>query len=402
MITGNKISKEKTVDSTRKIIGKATDLKIKSLKPQSKPYKNAIDRNLSLIVYPTGVKAFRMRLYKSKGESTKTLGRYPELKLKKAIELANKQRHLQTYPSYQRSDGYSDKTFGECTALWLQTLDVTPKHLKNQSSKIETYLSKEFSNMKLTDISPRMVLNAMIRIQTTGKIELALRCLNIMKQVFGYASLDNKISHIDFSALRKYLKKPKVKNFAAVTTKPKLRQLIHKIRECQSSEVVKLALECGMHWFVRPGELVKLRWSDINHEQNFIAFTPLKNGDPNVIPMSVQTHALLKKLEPLVAGSEFLFQSPVKPINTPIDSGTCTSVLRDFEDVDHVMHGFRATARTMLEEIHRERYQLIEKQLSHKVRDANGRAYNRTEFLEDRTLMMQKWSDFLTELEQAA
>ncbi len=58
-------------------------------------------------------------------------------------------------------------------------------------------------------------------------------------------------------------------------------------------------------------------------------------------------------------------------------------------------HGFRATARTMLDEVLKHRVDIIEQQLAHAVKDPLGRAYNRTTFLDDRVSMMQKWADYL-------
>jgi integrase len=61
-------------------------------------------------------------------------------------------------------------------------------------------------------------------------------------------------------------------------------------------------------------------------------------------------------------------------------------------------HGFRAVARTILDEVLGVRPDFIEHQLAHAVRDPNGRAYNRTAHLPERRKMMQQWSDYLDSL----
>ena len=61
-------------------------------------------------------------------------------------------------------------------------------------------------------------------------------------------------------------------------------------------------------------------------------------------------------------------------------------------------HGFRATARTLLDEVLNVRPDIIEHQLAHAVRDPNGRAYNRTAHLPERRKMMQHWADYLENL----
>lgn len=64
-------------------------------------------------------------------------------------------------------------------------------------------------------------------------------------------------------------------------------------------------------------------------------------------------------------------------------------------------HGFRAMARTILDEVLGERVDLIEHQLAHAVKDPNGRAYNRTAHLPARRKMMQTWADYLDRLRAA-
>ena len=61
-------------------------------------------------------------------------------------------------------------------------------------------------------------------------------------------------------------------------------------------------------------------------------------------------------------------------------------------------HGFRAMARTILDEVLGFRPDFIEHQLAHAVRDPNGRAYNRTAYLPERRKMMQEWADYLDQL----
>jgi integrase len=63
-------------------------------------------------------------------------------------------------------------------------------------------------------------------------------------------------------------------------------------------------------------------------------------------------------------------------------------------------HGFRAVARTILDEVLGFRPDIIEHQLAHTVKDPNGRAYNRTAHLAERRVMMQRWADYLDELKQ--
>lgn len=65
-------------------------------------------------------------------------------------------------------------------------------------------------------------------------------------------------------------------------------------------------------------------------------------------------------------------------------------------------YGFRAVARTILDELLGFPPHFIEHQLAHAVRDPLGRAYNRTAHLAERKKMMQQWADYLDELKRSS
>jgi integrase len=83
-----------------------------------------------------------------------------------------------------------------------------------------------------------------------------------------------------------------------------------------------------------------------------------------------------------------------------ISENTVNAALRNIEDEKEVMtaHGFRAMARTILDEVLGERVDLIENQLAHSVIDPNGRAYNRTAHLPACRQMTQRWADHLDQI----
>jgi integrase len=86
-----------------------------------------------------------------------------------------------------------------------------------------------------------------------------------------------------------------------------------------------------------------------------------------------------------------------------MSENTVSAALRSMGYAKEVMtaHGFRAMARTMLDEILEDRVDLIEHQLAHAVIDPNGRAYNRTAHLPGRRTMMQRWANYLDKLRTA-
>ncbi|NTW88601.1 MAG: site-specific integrase, partial [Desulfobulbaceae bacterium] len=151
--------------------------------------------------------------------------------------------------------------------------------------------------------------------------------------------------------------------------------------------------------FVRPGELQKMEWSQIDFETSTwsIPAELMKMKQPHLVPLSSQALEILRKLQPVTGHGQYVFSGRG---TRPMSNNSINAALRYLGyDGDTVTgHGFRATARTMLDEVLGFRVDLIEHQLAHAVRDTNGRAYNRTSFLDERRRMMQAWADYLDRL----
>ena len=151
--------------------------------------------------------------------------------------------------------------------------------------------------------------------------------------------------------------------------------------------------------FVRPAELRKARWDDIDLGAAEWRFIASKTGTPHIVPLSTQAVEILRDLQPVTRRSEFVFPG-VRSAKRPMSENTINAALRYLGyDGDVITgHGFRAMARTVLDEVLGFRPDFIEHQLAHAVRDPLGRAYNRTAHLAERTKMMQAWADYLDSL----
>jgi integrase len=151
--------------------------------------------------------------------------------------------------------------------------------------------------------------------------------------------------------------------------------------------------------FVRPGELRTALWGDIDLKLGEWCFVTSKTKLPQIVPLSTQALAILNDLRPITCDSPFVFPS-ARTNQRPMSEVAILAAMRRMELPKEELsgHGFRATARTMLEETLGFRYDIIEQQLGHAVRDPNGRAYNRTMFLDERRKMMQAWADHLDKL----
>jgi integrase len=164
---------------------------------------------------------------------------------------------------------------------------------------------------------------------------------------------------------------------------------------------VQCCLRIAPHVFLRPVELRLAEWQEFDLEAASweVPAVRMKMKRPHIVPLSAQVVEILRELHRLTGDGQFLFRgrNPRKAISDNTVNKALRSMGYSTQD-DITGHGFRAMARTVLDEILGFRVDWIEHQLAHKVRDANGRAYNRTAHLEGRRQMMQAWSDYLDKL----
>jgi integrase len=155
--------------------------------------------------------------------------------------------------------------------------------------------------------------------------------------------------------------------------------------------------------FVRPGELRQAEWADIDLEAAEWRFASSKTGQPHIVPLSTQAVEILRELYPLTSRGRYVFPS-ARTTERPMSDNAILAALRRMGIPKDEMtgHGFRAMARTVLDEVLGFRPEWIEQQLAHAVRDPLGRAYNRTAHLEGRKAMMQAWADYLDRLKTGA
>jgi integrase len=156
--------------------------------------------------------------------------------------------------------------------------------------------------------------------------------------------------------------------------------------------------------FVRPGELRKATWDGFDLDKAEWQYLATKTKTKHVVPLASQAVKILRELHALTGQRQHLFpggRDPKKPMS---DAAVNAALRRMGYDTrtEITGHGFRAMARTILEEQLGVRPEIVEQQLAHTVRDPLGRAYNRTTHIADRKKMMQRWADFLDELKAGA
>jgi integrase len=278
---------------------------------------------------------------------------------------------------------------------------------KNNRSKrmLEKNISPWLGNKPITDILPKHILDCLRRVEDRGTIETAHRTLQITGQVFRYAVATGRVDRDLTPDLRGALPPAKGEHFAAITEPKQVAELLRAIDTYQGSFTALCALRLAPLVFVRPGELRAAQWNDVDLEAKEWRYLVTKTNVQHIVPLSTQAVTILKELQPLTGHLQYLFPSERTPRGDRcMSENTINAALKRLGYGKDVMtgHGFRAMARTILDEILGWRVDFIEHQLAHAVKDPNGRAYNRTAHLPERHKMMQAWADYLDGLKRGA
>ena len=391
---------------------KLTVQAIKHAKPAPKTRKLFDGGGLYLEVSPKGRKWWRLK-YRFGGKEKKlALGVYPDVTLKEARDRRFQAKKLLEDgidPGERRQSirkeikTQSANTFELVAREWFSGQEST--WAKSHSSKVIGRLEKNvfpwLGKKPINSITPQQILEVIRRIEARGVLETAHRSLATCGQVFRYAIATGRAERDATADLRGALPPIKRKHFAAVTEPDQVAALLRQIHGYSGSVVVRCALQLAPLVFVRPGELRMAKWEDIDLDAAEWRYVVPKTGTPHIVPLSRQAIEILREIEPLSRDGKFVFPSHRSSKgNRAMSDNAILAALRGMGIGRDEMsgHGFRAMARTMLDEILGYRPDLIEHQLAHQVRDPNGRAYNRTTHLAERKQMMQDWADYLDRL----
>jgi integrase len=249
-------------------------------------------------------------------------------------------------------------------------------------------------------LAPQL-LEVVRRIESRGALETAHRALANCGQVFRYAVATGRADRDLSVDLRGAMPPVKTTHFAAMTEPDEVGKLLRTLDGYEGTLIVRSALRLAPLVFVRPGELRQARWVKFDLDKAEWRFTVTKTNTQHIVPLSRQAVEVLKELKPLTGSGLYVFPSARSPKgDRAMSDNAVLAAMRGMGISKEEMsgHGFRAMARTMLEEVLVFRPELIEHQLAHQVRDPNGRAYNRTAHLPERKKMMQAWADYLDEL----
>ena len=389
-----------------------SDKAVKNAKPTEKAHKLFDARGLYLLITTKGQKYWRLKYRIDNKEKLLALGVYPDVTLKMARQRRDDARRLVADgidPGQQRKAIKATKKEQEQNSFELIAREWFVKNQRvwrqSHGSKIIRRLERDIfpylGNRPVAAIEPPDLLKVIQKIERRGAIDTAHRAMQNCGQIFRYAVATGRAKRDPTNDLRGALTPVNGGNFAAITDPNEVGALLRMIEDYDGTPVVQAALKLAPLLFVRPGELRTAKWCDIDLEEALWSFRVSKTDTDHIVPLSQQAVAILQDINPLTQHSEFVFPS-ARSSNRPMSENAILGALRRMEIPKEKMsgHGFRAMARTILDEVLEFPIHIIEQQLAHEVRDALGRAYNRTKHLKQRIIMMQKWADFLDKLRE--
>lgn len=253
---------------------------------------------------------------------------------------------------------------------------------------------------EMDSIEPPEILALLRRIEARGAIDLAHRTRGIIGQIYRYAIATGRAIRNPAADLIGAIPAAQVQHYPAPTNPLEVGAMLRSFDAFTGTAHVRVALHLAPMLFVRPGELRRMEWSELNLDERewCIPAGKMKTRHPHIVPLARQTITLLKELPEV---GKFVFPNAGKDKSKAMSQAAINTALRrsGYDTKSEITgHGFRAIARTLLHEKLRFNPEVIEDQLAHVVADPHKGAYNRTKFIDDRRKMMQAWADYLDEL----
>ena len=405
----------------------SSDRSISSHKPEDKKYFVAVKNHpkLFLMVRPTETKSWMYRYYppSNSKQSIISIGIYPSISYARACEVWREYEDLLSKgidPKFHREEikkrfiSRTKNSFNHFAWEYFDSLDKTQKSntLIRKKGRLDL-ICKYIGDEPISDITSPKMLEVLLDIQANslnkdGKpTDKAERCAGIASDVFVYAGARGFCTSDPAALIKSQLAKSSYGHRPAVTKPKDLAKLLKAIETIEGDPNTINSLRLLALLFVRNGDLRRMSWADLDLETGRWRLKPLKGqGKVNmvkdmVVPLPRQAVAILSEQQKINGHTEYVFFSQTAKKHQIISDATANKRLKDlgYKDI-HCAHGFRATAKTILQEQLKYPLVLVEMALGHTTKDPNGTAYGRFEYIDDRSNMMQKWADYLDALRE--
>jgi len=389
--------------------------KIQNATAQKKTVRLFDGRGLYLEIAPTGSRWWRFKYRFAGMEKRISLGVYPDVGLKKARDRRDEMRKLVADgidPSAARKQqklmalDATANTFEAVAREWFE------KHSANWEAsysvkllaRLEANVFPWLGDRPIRDIKPPELLSVLRRVESRGVLETAHRLMNYCGNIYRYAVATGRAERDISSDLRGALPPSTPQHHASVTDPEGVAALLRAIDGYRGSNVTRYALQLAPLVFVRPGELRKAEWNEVDFEAGEWRIPAermkMKMKTKHIVPLSSQAVAILRTLQPLTGKGHYVFPG-ARSRERCMSENTVNGALRrlGWSGSEMTGHGFRSMASTLLNEQGWNR-DAIERQLAHTERNSIRAAYNYAEHLPERRRMMQAWSDYLDGLKR--
>jgi integrase len=393
-----------------------SDLKCRQAKYQTAGGNRLFDGGgLYLESLPSGSRKWRLKYRVNGKENRLTFGDYPGVSLAEARQRRDAAKRLLgdgIDPAQQREIDKqgaavaAENTFEVVAREWfaIRVSGWSPGYVKKTMQQLERDLFPHLGKMPIASITAPYLLTVVKKVEARGTSEMPRRALDFCGMIYRYARATGRASSDISEGLSDMLKpRPPVAHYPHVT-EAQLPELLKRVERYVGQPETKLAIKLLMLTFVRTAELRRARWVqfDIPAKEWRVPSEQMKgdkrqkaSGIPHIVPLSRQTIATLEQLR-LLTGRYDLLLPGLRNKTSPISQETINKALKilGFEG-EQTGHGFRGLASTLLNERSDFRPDVIERQLSHKEKDAVRAAYNHAKHMDERRELMQWWGDFM-------
>ena len=385
-----------------------TDTKVRNLKPQDKLYRVADSHGLAIEVNPNGSKLWRHRFRYNNKATMMSLGSYPMVSLLEARKKRDSNKQLLSEgvnPARAQSKFDNTKpTFKEMFEQWIENKrdEWSSGYIEDTQQRANNYLMPTLGKLPIEDIKSPDMRNLLLKIQSSGKLDMLQKVKGIANGVFKYSVGMGVISVNPVRDLpNEIFKKKPVKHYASITDPKEIGILLDKLEEYNGSYEVNNALKLAPHLFLRPSELTGLLWSEVDFDEKIIRIGEerMKMKRTHLVPMSKQVLGMILKMSKFNTESLYVFPGP-RNINKPITPDSLRLAIRrlGIDKDTFTTHSFRSMASTRLNELNY-RADVIEMQLAHAEGNKIRGAYNHAQYLPERVKLMQDWSNYLDKLQ---
>ena len=402
-----------------------TDLECKnaSCPPEKKRIRLACSGGLYLEISPNGSKRWFWKYRKDGKEGRLALGSYPAVGPKdarKARDVAKSDKSDGNDPAKTRkveklkASLPEGSTFKDVAIEWYakQSTQWSPSHASRSLRQLERDLFPWIGDRPISGIHAMELLAALKKVEERGALETADRVLMLARQVWDYwLPTANSTQRNITEGLKARLTPYRKKTFAAIVDPVRFGELLRACQAYKGGVIVRTALQLAPLLYQRPGNLRMMEWSEIDFDLSLWTIPSAKmkrtkiekeQGQDHVVPMPTQAVELLRSLNPVTGHGRYVFPGE-RSHDKPISDNSVRSALYALGlGKEQSWHGFRASARTMMVDELDLDLLAIEANMDHAVKDANGRSYNRTQYLKKRFIQIQQWADYLDLLRKGA